>query len=60
MLSHGRIIWFHSHPIPSRLPSVEAQPATLRETEKLADVRGGEKEEGEEPNHTTASKPGPL
>jgi hypothetical protein len=48
------MIWLFPTPSPVK----KAQAATYRKTEKerqLADRKGG----GEEPNHTTAGKPGP-
>jgi hypothetical protein len=56
-LSRGRMIWFLTQPLSRQ----QAGPATHRKTEKereLADGRG--EEGGEEPNHTTTRKPGPL
>ncbi len=49
-------------PLPPSLSHHQAGPATHRKTEKerqVADSGGGEGV-GEEPNHTTARKPGPL
>jgi hypothetical protein len=55
------MIWLLSHPLP-RLSRHEARPTTHRKTEKerqLAARRRG-KRVGEEPNHMTARKFGPL
>ncbi len=61
-LSRRRMILAPPPPPFSLLSRRQARPATLRKPEKerqLADGRGGEGV-GEEPNHTTARKPGPL
>jgi len=58
MISRGSIIWLLVHPPPSTV----CIPATHMKAEKerqLVHCRGG-KGVGEEPNHTTTRKPGPL
>jgi hypothetical protein len=56
------VVWFSSSRPPPLSHRQQARPATHRKTEKEIQRAYGRGEEGmgEEPNHTTARKPGPL
>ncbi len=61
LASRSRMICFLAHPFtppPSESSTGDTQEDWERK--KTADGRGGRKGVGEKPNHTTATKPGPL
>jgi hypothetical protein len=57
-LSRGHMIWLLYHAPPFLVSKLDH--ATQRKSAKERQVAAGRGEVGEEPNHTTARKPGPL